>query len=66
MSIPRDTVKGSSRRVSVDNYREDPLYPRIVRAVAAILERGNVVAPAEVLVGLGLLTPEHLNDWRLG
>jgi hypothetical protein len=47
-------------------YREDPLYPRIARAVEAILQRGKVVAPVDVIVGMGLLTRDHLEDWRRG
>jgi hypothetical protein len=34
--------------------------------VATILERGKVVAPVDVLVTMGLLKIEHLQDWRLG
>lgn len=52
--------------VRVDTYREDPLYPRIVRAVAAILQRGKVVAPVDVLVEMGLLERKRLEDWRRG
>jgi hypothetical protein len=52
--------------VSVVTYRDDPLYPRVQRAVAAILDNGKVVAPVDVLVGLGLLAPEKLDDWRHG
>lgn len=51
-------------RVSLDTYRTDPLYPRIVRV--AILAGGKVVAPVDVLVGMGLLKPQHLEDWRRG
>jgi hypothetical protein len=61
-------ARGKTRRpaVGIDTYREDPLYPRIARAVATILERGKVVAPVDVLVAMGLLKVEHLEDWRLG
>ena len=52
--------------LSVATYREDPLYPKIVRAVDAILRHGKVVAPVDVLVGIGLLMPEQLDDWRRG
>lgn len=52
--------------VGIGNYREEPLYPEIVRAVAAILQSGKVVAPIDVLVGMGLLAPEDLMDWRCG
>lgn len=54
------------KQVGVDNYRDDPLYPRIVRAVVPLLERGKVVAPVDVLVDMGLLEREHLEDWRRG
>jgi hypothetical protein len=52
--------------VGIDTYRNDRLYPRITRAVAAILGRGKVVAPVDVLVAMQLLKVEHLQDWRLG
>ena len=52
--------------VTIARYREDRLFQRIERAVAAILERGKVVAPVDVLVDMGLLAPEHLDDWRRG
>ena len=52
--------------VSVETYRESPLYPRIVRAVAKGLARGKVVTPVDVLIEMGLLTPKALEDWRRG
>ena len=58
-----------ARRAStatVATYRDDPLYPRIERAVAGILAKGKVVAPVDVLIGMGLLAPEKLKDWRRG
>ena len=57
-------IKAST--LSVANFREDPLYPRLTGAVDAILQRGQVVAPVDVLVGMGLLTREHLENWRRG
>ena len=57
---------GSATRVNVNQYREDPLYPRIVRAVGPLLARGKVVAPVDVLIGMGLLEPAKLRDWRFG
>ena len=52
--------------LSVATYREDPLYPRVTRAVEAILQHGRVVAPIDVLVGMGLLTREQFENWRRG
>ena len=54
------------KKVSVDNFRSDPMFPRIERAVAELLAKGNVVTPVDVLVGMGLMRSEHLQDWRRG
>lgn len=56
----------SAAVMSVDRYRDDPLYPQIVRAIEPILSRGKVVAPVDVLVNMGLLDPAKLEDWRFG
>ena len=37
-----------------------------VRAVAVLRTRGQVVAPVDVLISLGMLTPASLEDWRRG
>ncbi|MFH1573146.1 MAG: hypothetical protein ABIG68_04140 [Acidobacteriota bacterium] len=52
--------------ITVANFREDRLFPRIERAVAAILQHGKVVAPVDVLIAMDLLAPAHLDDWRRG
>jgi hypothetical protein len=59
-------TKHSKPAVSVDTFREDPLYPRIARAAEQLLARGKVVAPVDVLVRMHLLAPERLEDWRRG
>ncbi len=56
----------SKSTVRIDAFRDDPLYPRIARAVEQILARGKVVAPVDVLVRMNLLAPERLEDWRHG
>jgi len=60
--------RGRSPRtnVSVTSYRDDKLYPRVAQAVEALLARGKVVAPVDVLVEMGLLDPKHIEDWRRG
>lgn len=40
------------------------MYPRVVRAVDAILRDGRVVAPIDVLVRMSLVSPERVEDWR--
>ncbi len=56
----------ATRELTAAGHREDPLYPRIARAVEVLLQRGNVVTPVDVLIGTGLLTRERLEDWRRG
>lgn len=63
--VPRFRA-GGRQAPTVETFRADPLYPRIERAVAAILENSKVIAPVDVLVGMGLLTRKHLDDWRRG
>jgi hypothetical protein len=57
--------RAHSADVGVANFRADPLFPRIERAVG-ILAGGKVVAPVDVLVSMGLLRPAQLGDWRRG
>lgn len=56
----------SARPLRVENFRCDPMFPRIERTVLALLKRGNIVAPVDVLVGMGMLTPRDLAAWRRG
>jgi hypothetical protein len=54
------------KRISVHDFRDDPMFPRIESVVAGLLATGNVVTPVDVLVCMGLLRPDRLNDWRCG
>jgi hypothetical protein len=54
------------KQVTVHTYRQDPYYPRVVRAVATILARADVVAPVDVLMEMGNLTPKHHEAWSRG
>lgn len=64
--VPARKPGPRTSRVSVASFRDDPLFPRIERAVTAILRSGKVVAPVDVLVGMGLLAPEKLEAWHQG
>jgi len=52
--------------VSIANFRDDPMFPKIERIVGELLANGNVVMPVDVIIGMGLLQPEHLEAWRFG
>jgi hypothetical protein len=48
------------------NYRSDSLFPGIEKAVLSLLATTKVVAPVDVLVGMGALRAGDLEAWRLG
>jgi len=54
------------KQVTVHTYRQDTYYPRVVRAVANILARSDVVAPVEVLMEMGNLTQKNHEAWSRG
>lgn len=54
------------KQITVENYRSDKYYPRVVRAVDSILARGDFVSPIEVFVEMGLLSVESVAEWREG
>ena len=51
---------------TVENFRQDKYYPKVVRAVAAILAKGQVVTAIDVFVHLELLTRPDVESWRFG
>jgi hypothetical protein len=59
-------VASPRRTASIGTFRADPLYPEFERAVAAISEKGKVVAPVDVLVVMGVLALGRVADWRRG
>jgi hypothetical protein len=54
------------RVVSLATFRSDPLFPKLERVVATILEKDKVVRPIDVLVGMQLLSGDDLQEWRCG
>lgn len=54
------------KEVTLSNYRKDAYYPRVVRAVASVLSRSDVVTPVDVLLEMGNLSPKDHEAWRKG
>jgi len=54
------------KKITLENYQSDKYYPRIVRAVDAILERRGFVSPTELFVEMGLLSVQAIEEWRAG
>lgn len=53
-------------KVKVNDFRSDPMFPRVEREVLAILGGGKVVAPVDVIVRMGWLSAANLEAWRTG
>src|SRR5262249_8747939 len=49
-----------------NSLHHDRFYPPIKEVVSVILQSSDVVAPIDVLVGLEVITPEQLDQWRRG
>ena len=54
------------KHVTLQTYREDKYYACVVRAVARILMRWDVVAPVDVLLEMGNLSRSDYDAWRAG
>jgi hypothetical protein len=54
------------KKITVENYRDDKYYPKVVGAVEAILAKGDVVAAVEVFVHMELLSKADVESWRFG
>jgi hypothetical protein len=65
-TVRKATPTPARKRVSVNDFQLDPMFPRIEHAVAVILANQKAVAPVDVLVKMALLAPEDLEAWRFG
>ena len=54
------------KKITLGNYRTDPYYPKVVRAVDEIMVKSKFVTPIEVFVHMKLLSREGIEDWRRG
>src|ERR1700677_880111 len=62
----RDSEDAFLKKITLANYRKDPYYPRIVKAVEGLLREKGFVAPLELFMRMDLLSPESVEDWRRG
>jgi len=54
------------KHITVNTYREDKYYPRVVKAVGKILACADVVAPSDILIEMGNLSKKNYEAWRKG
>ena len=54
------------REVTVDTYRMERLYPKVVRATARVLTESDEVSPVAILLKMGNLIATDHDAWRRG
>ena len=53
-------------KVTINNYKDDKYYPRVVEAVTVHLETENIVSPINLLSQMGLLKKSNIVSWKKG
>ena len=64
--MPPGIVLGQFMKTTTKNYRNDRLYPAVVRSVAELLKETDEISPVEILLHQQRLTKEQVEDWRFG
>ncbi|MDL1985876.1 MAG: hypothetical protein LWX54_17170 [Deltaproteobacteria bacterium] len=54
------------KKVTVNTYRKDKYYSRVVRAVERVLAIGDIVASMDILIEMGNLSKKNYEAWRKG
>jgi hypothetical protein len=62
----RDSEDALLKKITVANYRQDPYYARIVKAVEGLLREKGSVASLELFIRMDLLSLESVENWRRG
>jgi len=62
----RDREGALLKKTTVANYRQDPYYAPIVKAVEGLLREKGFIAPLDLFIRMDLLSPESAEDWRRG
>jgi len=62
----RDREGDLLKKTTVANYRQDPYYPPIVKAVEGLLREKGFIAPLDIFIRMDLLSAESAEDWRRG
>lgn len=54
------------KKITLENYKIDKYYPRIVKAVDTGLQSKMYVSPIDVFIAIGLLERRDVENWRAG
>ncbi|MBM7073325.1 hypothetical protein JQC92_15020 [Shewanella sp. 202IG2-18] len=53
-------------KLSVNNYRKDKYYPKVVDAVEKGLKKKIYISPIDVFISMGLLDKSEVEKWKNG
>jgi len=54
------------KKVTLQNYREDKYYPKVVKAVERLLIHGREVRPIDVFINIGMIEKKNIENWEKG
>jgi hypothetical protein len=54
------------KKVTLENYKKDSLYPKVVKASARALKGRNEFTVVEIMVEMGNIIPKDLVRWEKG
>ena len=54
------------KKVTLNNYKKDRYYPKVVKAVDRVLSSEKYVTPIRVFQAMGLLEQKDIESWRKG
>ena len=54
------------KKVTLQNYREDKYYPKVVNAVEKLLVHSGEVRPIDVFINMGMIEKKNIEKWEKG
>jgi hypothetical protein len=54
------------KKVTLDNYKKDRYYPKVINAVDQLLSSEKYVTPIRVFQSMGLLEEKDIESWQKG
>ncbi|MBN2603998.1 MAG: hypothetical protein JXA91_07705 [Candidatus Thermoplasmatota archaeon] len=52
--------------ITLENYKNDKLYPKIIKTVGILLQEKDEISTVDVLIKMGNLAPKDYDAWRRG
>ncbi len=54
------------KKITLQNYRKDKYYPRIIKTVEKILAHEREVKPLDVFFNMGMIEKKNIDRWKKG